>query len=113
MDTAYGNGSRLRAGMTALGVLYVALPNTLIWRPVPATAPGQAAEQFRPTRRARSGLGQGNDACSTEAGLAHGDVAERLSRLAVLALCTCARPCRVHQAGPREAVAGVAVDRMA
>ena len=34
MDTAYGNDSRLRAGMTALGVLYVAgiLPNTLMWR---------------------------------------------------------------------------------
>jgi SRSO17 transposase len=35
MDTAYGNDSRLRAGMTALGVLYVAsiLPNTLMWQP--------------------------------------------------------------------------------
>ncbi len=34
MDTAYGNDSRLRAGMTALKVLYVAgiLPNTLMWR---------------------------------------------------------------------------------
>lgn len=33
MDAAYGNDSRLRAGMTALGVLYVAgiLPNTLMW----------------------------------------------------------------------------------
>src|SRR6201987_317691 len=33
MDTAYGNDSRLRAGMTALGVLYVAgiMPNTFIW----------------------------------------------------------------------------------
>jgi SRSO17 transposase len=35
MDVAYGNDSRLRAGMTALGVLYAAgiLPNTLMWRP--------------------------------------------------------------------------------
>src|SRR6201994_3326798 len=34
MDTAYGNDSRLRAGMTDLGVPYVAgiLPNTLMWR---------------------------------------------------------------------------------
>jgi SRSO17 transposase len=34
MDAAYGNDSRLRAGMTALGVAYVAsiLPNTLMWR---------------------------------------------------------------------------------
>ena len=35
MDTAYGNDSRLRAGMTELDVPYVAgiLPNTLMWRP--------------------------------------------------------------------------------
>ncbi len=34
MDAAYGNDSRLRAGMTALDVPYVAgiLPNTLMWR---------------------------------------------------------------------------------
>jgi SRSO17 transposase len=34
MDAAYGNDSRLRVGMTALGVPYVAgiLPNTLMWR---------------------------------------------------------------------------------
>src|SRR5215467_4967649 len=34
MDVAYGNDSRLRAGMTDLGVPYVAgiLPNTLMWR---------------------------------------------------------------------------------
>jgi SRSO17 transposase len=34
MDTAYGNDSRLRAGMTDLGVPYVVgiLPNTLMWR---------------------------------------------------------------------------------
>src|SRR6201999_3514817 len=34
MDAAYGNDSRLRSGMTALGVLYVAgiLPNTLMWQ---------------------------------------------------------------------------------
>jgi len=34
MDTAYGNDSRLRAGMTDLGVSYVAgiLPNVLMWR---------------------------------------------------------------------------------
>src|ERR1700710_2762241 len=35
MDAAYGNDSRLRAGMTELGVPYVPsiLPNTLMWRP--------------------------------------------------------------------------------
>src|SRR5215813_12934442 len=33
MDAAYGNDSRLRSGMTALGVMYVAgiVPNTLMW----------------------------------------------------------------------------------
>jgi len=33
MDAAYGNDSRLRLGMTALGVMYVAgiVPNTLMW----------------------------------------------------------------------------------
>src|ERR1700704_3164707 len=37
MDAAYGNDSRLRAGMTELGVPYVAsiLPNTLMWQPGP------------------------------------------------------------------------------
>jgi SRSO17 transposase len=35
MDVAYGNASELRAGMTALDVLYVAgiMPNTLMWPP--------------------------------------------------------------------------------
>ena len=35
MDAAYGRDSRLRAGMTELGVTYVAgiLPDTLMWRP--------------------------------------------------------------------------------
>jgi SRSO17 transposase len=35
MDTAYGRDSRLRQGMTELGVTYVAgiLPDTLMWRP--------------------------------------------------------------------------------
>src|SRR5262249_50430839 len=34
MDTAYGNDSRLRAGMTALGVVYAVgiLPNALLWQ---------------------------------------------------------------------------------
>ncbi len=33
MDAAYGNNSRLRTGITALGLIYVAgvLPNTLVW----------------------------------------------------------------------------------
>ena len=46
----------------------------------------QAAEQYGPSRRARSDLGQGGDAWSAQAGLAHGHVAGRFGRLAVLAL---------------------------
>jgi SRSO17 transposase len=57
MDTAYGRDPRLRAGMTdgcasrgrhLVGHLDVAAP----------TAHAQAAEQYRPPRRARPGLGQ-------------------------------------------------------
>jgi DDE superfamily endonuclease len=76
-------------------------------------AHGQAAEQHRPSRRARSDLGQASGAWSVEASLAHGDVARGLGRSAVLALCACARPCRIQQADPRDAVAGVAADRVA
>ena len=51
MDTAYGNDSRLRAGMTALGVLYVAgiLPNTLMWRS--GTGPRRKAKPLNNTGR--------------------------------------------------------------
>ena len=68
-------------------------------------ADGQADEQHRPPRRARTGLGQESGARSTEAGLAHGDVAGRLGRPAILALRACACPRRVQQTDPREAVA--------
>jgi len=95
MDTAYGNDSRLRAGMTALGVplrgrhyaeyLDVAMRNR-------AAAERQAAEQYRPSRRTRPDRGRGSGAWSAETGLAYGAVAGRLSRLAVLALRACARP---------------------
>ena len=91
MDVAYGNDSRLRAGMTALDVPYVAgiQPNTLMWRP--GTSPRQTAEQHGPSRRARPDLRQGGDARSAQAGLAHGEVAGRLDELVVLALCAGAR----------------------
>jgi SRSO17 transposase len=51
MDTAYGNDSRLRAGMTALGVLYVAgiLPNTLMWRS--GTGPRRKSKPLNNTGR--------------------------------------------------------------
>ena len=49
MDAAYGNDSRLRSGMMALGVLYVAsiLPNPLMWQS--GAAERQAAEQYGPS----------------------------------------------------------------
>src|ERR1700726_1395024 len=48
MDTAYGNDSRLRTGMTALAVLYVAgiFPNTLVWRS--GTGPRRKGKQYGP-----------------------------------------------------------------
>jgi SRSO17 transposase len=51
MDTAYGNDSRLRAGMTELGVTYVAsiLPNTLMWRS--GTAPRPTGKPLNNTGR--------------------------------------------------------------
>ena len=51
MDVAYGNDSRLRAGMTALGVPYVAgiQPNTLMWRS--GTAPRRKDKPLNNTGR--------------------------------------------------------------
>src|ERR1051325_8666118 len=51
MDTAYGNDSRLRAGMTELGVTHVAgiLPNTLMWRP--GTGPRRTEKPMNNTGR--------------------------------------------------------------
>jgi SRSO17 transposase len=41
MDPAYGNDSKLRAGISELGLTYVAgiLPNTMVWRPGEAPLP--------------------------------------------------------------------------
>jgi SRSO17 transposase len=51
MDVAYGNDSRLRAGMTALQVPYVAgiQPNTLMWRP--GTGPRRKGKPLNNTGR--------------------------------------------------------------
>jgi SRSO17 transposase len=56
MDPAYGNDSKLRAGISGLGLPYVAgiLPITLVWRPgeaplPPASRPGRG----RPAKRLR------------------------------------------------------------
>ena len=108
MDAAYGRDARLRAGMTELeralrGRHRADHLDVGPWqRP---TADGQADEQHRPPRRARTGLGQKSGTRSTEAGLAHGDVAGRLGRPAILALRACACPRRVRQTDPRKAVA--------
>jgi SRSO17 transposase len=81
MDVAYGNDSRLRAGMTALGLRYVAgiQPNTLMWPIRPrAAAARQAAQQYRAARRARSDLGERTDAGVAQARVAHDPMARRL-----------------------------------
>jgi len=51
MDAAYGNDSRLRAGLTELGVLYLAsiLPNSLMWQP--GTGPRRKGKPLNNTGR--------------------------------------------------------------
>ena len=116
MEAAYGNDSRLRAGMTDLEVPYVAgiLPNTLMWRS--GTGPRRKGKPLNNTGRRDEpdlisakevALGLPKRAWCTV------DVARGLGRLAVLALRACTRPCRAQQTDPREAIARVAADRVA
>ena len=56
MDPAYGNDSKLRAGLTELGVPYVAgiLPTTMVWRPGEAPLPPVSGSgRGRPGKRLR------------------------------------------------------------
>ena len=115
MDAAYGNDSRLRGhdgiGRALRGRHFAEPPDVAIRNR--SAAKRQTAEQYGPSRRARPGLSQGSGARSAEAGLAHGEVAGGFGRMAVLAVCACARPCRAQQTGPGESIAGVAADRVA
>ena len=64
MDTSYGTDSRLRTGMTALGVSYVVgiQPKILVWPP--GTGPRRRGKPLNNTasRRTRSDLGQAGGA---------------------------------------------------
>jgi SRSO17 transposase len=56
MDPAYGNDSKLRAGISELGLTYVAgiLPTTIVWRPGEAPLrPAPRAGRGRPAKRLR------------------------------------------------------------
>ena len=56
MDPAYGNDSKLRAGISKLGLTYVAgiLPTTMVWRPGEAPLPpASGAGRGRPGKRLR------------------------------------------------------------
>jgi len=56
MDPAYGNDSKLRAGISELGLSYVAgmLPSTMVWRPGEAPLPpASRAGRGRPGKRLR------------------------------------------------------------
>lgn len=56
MDPAYGNNSKLRAGISELGLPYVGgiLPTTLVWRPGEAPLPpAPSAGRARPAKRLR------------------------------------------------------------
>ena len=54
MDPAYGNDSKLRAGISELGLTYVAgiLPTTMVWRPGEAPLPPASRSRPRPARQA-------------------------------------------------------------
>ena len=56
MDPAYGNDSKLRAGISELGLTYVAgiLPTTMVWRPGEAPLPpASSSGRGRPGKRLR------------------------------------------------------------
>jgi len=56
MDPAYGNDSKLRGGISELGLTYVAgiLPTTMVWRPGEAPlAPALGSGRGRPAKRLR------------------------------------------------------------
>ena len=54
MDPAYGNDSKLRAGISELGLTYVAgiLPTTMVWRPGEAAVATGVPLRPRPARQA-------------------------------------------------------------
>jgi SRSO17 transposase len=94
MDVAYGNDSRLRAGMTALGVPYVVgvQPNTLMWRS--GTGPRRKGKPLNNTgRRDEPDLISANEVMLSlpKRAWRHGPMAGRLDGLVVLALRACAR----------------------
>ena len=106
MDVAYGDDSRLRAGMTALGVPYVAgiQPNTLKWRS--GTGPRRKGKPLNngPSRRARPDLGQEvMQACPNTPG-ARSD-GGKARPMAVLALCARARGVGHNELDPGSAAA--------
>ena len=119
MDAGYGNNSRLRAGITALGRdicgrhfaehLDVASRH---WRR--GGQDGQAAEQPPAVATSRSLISAKELALRpAEAGLAHRQVAGGLGRVAVLALCPRAACASARYNWTRQTAARVAVDRVA
>ena len=96
MDAAYGNDSRLRTGMTELGLSYVVgiQSNSLVWPP--GTGPRRHGQPLNNTgRRDEPDLISVKELAlgSAEAGLAHHPLAGRLGRLAIFALRAGARSC--------------------
>ena len=94
MDVAYGEDSRLRTGMTALGVTYVVgiQPKLLVWPP--GTGPRRKGKPLNNTgRRDEPDLISAKELALDlpKRGLAHDPVAGRFGRLAVVALCARAR----------------------
>ena len=123
MDPAYGNDSKLRAGISELGLTYVAgiLPTTMVWRPGEAPLPPASRIRPRPARQAAAsrrdastGLGQDTGSGACRRCLAADHVAGRQQHAADLAVCPMAgAPGARRRQAQRAGARGVAADRVA
>ena len=123
MDPAYGNDSKLRAGISELGLAYVAgiQPTTMVWRPgeaplppLPGSGRGRPGTRLRRDRDASAGLSQDTGSGTRRRCLATDQVARRQQHPTDLAVRPMAdspgtRRRQAERAGSR----GVAADRVA
>ena len=98
MDPADGNDSKLRAGMSELGLCYAAaiLPTTSVWRPGQAPLPpirksgrGRPATRLRRDQAHETGFGQSAGYRASRRGMAADRMARGKQRAAGLALPAC------------------------
>jgi SRSO17 transposase len=101
MDPAYGNDSKLRAGISGLGLTYVAgiMSTTMVWRPGEAPLPAASRSgRGRPGTRLRrdetppAGRGQDTGSRASHRCLADNHLARRQQHATNLAVCPMAGP---------------------